>query len=60
MNYRVTINIDQINHEANTTGNIDVHEVVMLRDFDQAMKIWNWIVTDVEKQVAAADYRLFG
>jgi hypothetical protein len=58
--YRVTINIDQIDDATGAPENIDVHQVVTLTDHDQAMKIWNWVITMVEVQVKAADYRLFG
>jgi hypothetical protein len=55
----VSIIIEEFDHDG-YEGNLDCHEVVRLRDFDQAMKIWNWVITTVELQVKAADYRLFG
>jgi hypothetical protein len=62
MNYRVTIDIEEIDHETDRGVNIDSHQVVMLSDHEQAMKIWNWVIDTIEVQVKAAtdDYRLFG
>ena len=54
------IDIEEIEHETDRGVNVDSHLVVVLSDYDQAMKIWNWVSELVEREVKAADYRLFG
>lgn len=64
MRYQVSIDIDEVDDDG-MRNNIDSHQIVLLSDSAEAVKVWNWTIGLIEAMIAAvasmaADSRLFG